>query len=276
MENKLIEKLKYLGLKDYIKSIFMVESDNKSAYFNYVYIIVDDPKIFQIENDLINLIEKSVLVNRSKDHFLVYGKKQNFTKIKIFSEEFNLLEVSIISDEFKEEFFKNLSNDINFIIDKENYSSFVIKNYKLFDLPKPYEYEFCIREFFSNILESSYAIKERDLMTANFKLQNAREELIKMANWYIIDKYNGTKSAGKDGDHLKYTVTKEIKDFILRSFSSGEVFDLYEGIFNCCSIFRNMGLYLDKHEELNYLKKEDVEIIKILRKQYKETDSILR
>lgn len=276
MDDKLLDTLReYADSKDYIRAIFYFDYQNKNNRFNSFFLIVKNPKIYKLEEDLKEIIPDIVLSNRSKDSFKIESKFQSYTNILVYSYDFNKIKESIIDDKFAGNFLNEVSEDPIFIVDKDNLGDDVSIQKDFFKDPKPYEFQNCIRDFFSNALEASFALMERDRLFASFKLANVRRELLRMTNWYIIDRYSNTKSIGEDGEYLRNTLTKTYKELLERTFSTADTLSIYNSLFDACTTFRKMGLLLEKNLELEYLKREDVEIMKILRSHYKQLESLI-
>ncbi|MDO4594011.1 MAG: aminoglycoside 6-adenylyltransferase [Tissierellia bacterium] len=276
MNDKLKELLKlYASEKDYVKAIYYLDYKNMNSYFNRIITIVDVVKIYQLEEDLKSIFSDVVLTNRKKDSFKCQDKRQNYTKIKVFSKSYNEIENSIIQEEYANEYLNHLEEKPVIVVDKKDYLKDIDQEKKIYENPKDYEFRNCIRNFFTNVLETCYATVQRDKILASIKLQNVRYELLKMTNWYIIDRYSNAKDIGEDGEFLKNTLIKEYKDMIFNTFTDTDILNIYDALFSACTTFRKMGLLLEQHLGYEYLKKEDVEIIKILRANYKEISSLI-
>ena len=105
-------------------------------------------------------------------------------------------------------------------------------------------------------------------------MQAMRDELFKLLNWYIIDKFNQGMDAGESGKNFIHTLEADLKEELILTFRSNDIMDFYSSIFASCQLFRKVGMKLGEKFEFSYPKKDDVYTLKLLRKNFKKMESL--
>lgn len=276
MKNYIVEKLEdYSKSNDKIKALFYIKEDNNDEHFSEVYLLMKEIIISKMKEDLEKIFDDYVLINKKKDFFRIDKRDQQFTKFEIFTMDSTKIIVNIIHYDLKGDFVKSLKGDLNFVYDEENIEGELEREENLYKLPKAYEFEECSKNFFSLSLDTSFSLLSRDKISAGFKMQALRDELYRLLNWYIIDKYNGGMDIGEYGNNLIHTLEANLKDDIVEVFSNPDIIDTYTAIFKLCQIFRKIGMEFAKKNNFTYPKRDDVYSLKLLRKNYKKMESLL-
>lgn len=276
MKNYIIEKLEdYSKSNDKIKALFYIKEDNNDEHFSEIYLLMKEIIISKMKEDLEKIFDDYALINKKKDHFKLDKGEQQFTKFEIYTMDSTKITVNIIHYDLKEDFVKNLKGDLNFVYDEEEIESDLEREENIYKMPKAYEFEECSKNFFSLSLDTSFSLLSRDKISAGFKMEALRDELYKLLNWYIIDKYNGGMNIGNYGDNLIHTLEADLRDEIVEIFSNSEIIDTYTAIFKACQIFRKIGMEFAKKNNFTYPKRDDVYSLKLLRKNYKKMESLL-
>lgn len=276
MKSYIIEKLEdYSKSNDKIKALFYIKEDNTDDHFSQVYLIMSEIIIAKIKEDLEKIFDDYVLINKKKSHFKLDKRDQQFTKFEIFTLDSTKIIVNIIHKDLAVDFTKLIRGSIEFVYDEDELKDKIEREENLYLLPKTYEFDECSKNFFSLCLDTSFSLLGRDKISAAFKMQTLRDELFKLINWYIIDKYNRGMDAGYFGKNLIHTLEANHKDDLLKIFSNPEIEDTYTAIFKACQIFRKIGMEFAKKQGFIYPKREDVYTLKLLRKNYKKLESLL-
>lgn len=275
MQANIKEKIvKYAKEKEEILSIFYIKSRNSSQEFVEIYTIVNEIIVSKMQDELIELFDNVILTNKKKNSFKIDKRDQQYTILEVFKADSVKIAEHIISEEFAEEFIKLLPNDIEFAYDKMGLKDSASGYRYAYNLPKQYEYEECIRNFFALSMETSFLLVQRDRIAASMKIQKLREQLYKMVDWYIIDKFSKTKNCGLDYENIENTLESDYKDLAFESFSGSELLDIYHSVFRACQLFRKLGLLEATNLGYKYLKREDVDTLKVLRSNYKKIESM--
>ena len=271
INNKLIS---YAKTNDAIESIFCIKNENYDSFYK-VYTIVNDIIIGKLEEELVGLFDDVILVNRIKEEFSIDKSKVPFTSINIYKKDNTKITESIISSEYADVFLKTLPKDIEFIYTKIGTDRLDINENFKYEVPKEYEFVSTIRNFFASAIEVSLYISEKDEIAASLKMQEVRNYLLSMINFYIKDKYAYTMDNGYDGQKLKSTLDVDTKEKFLLTYHHEDFMDIYNSLFKACVLFRKIAMQLAIDLGYEYPKKIDVESLKILRANYKKLESFL-
>lgn len=270
------EKLrKYAQDKEEILAVFYVKSRNSSQEFTEVYTVVSEVIVSKMVEELEGLFDDVIFTNKKKDSFKVEKKWQNYTILEVFTKESGKISESIISSDLAKDFVKDLPNDLEFLYDEMDLETLVQETTFAYDLPKEYEFDQCIRQFFAHAMEVSSLLVDKNPIAAAVKMQDLRVELFKMVDWYIIDRFSKNKDVGKDYENLGYSLEEEYRSLVVETFSTTDYLDLYKSLFKACDLFRKLGLKESQKLGFDYLKKEDAECLKVLRNNYKKIESLV-
>ena len=271
VNNKLIS---YAKTNDAIGSIFCIKNENYDSFYK-VYTIVNDIIIGKLEEELVGLFDDVILVNRIKEEFSIDKSKVPFTSINIYKKDNTKITESIISSEYADVFLKTLPKDIEFIYTKIGTDRLDINENFKYEVPKEYEFVSTIRNFFASAIEVSLYISEKDEIAASLKMQEVRNYLLSMINFYIKDKYAYTMDKSYDGQKLKSTLDVDAEEKFLLTYHHEDFMDIYNSLFKACVLFRKIAMQLAIDLGYEYPKKIDVESLKILRANYKKLESFL-
>lgn len=270
------EKLrKYAQEKEEILSLFYVKSRNSSEEFTEVYTVVSDVIVSKMVEELEDLFDDKIFTNKRKDSFKLDKKWQNYTIVEVFTKNSGKISESIISSEVAKEFVKELPKDLDFIYDEMDLKTETQDYSFSYDLPKEYEFDKCMRQFFAHAMEVSSLLVEKNQIAAALKMQDLRSELFKMVDWYIIERFSKNKNIGKDYENLGYALEEEYRSLVVETFSACDYIEIYTSLFKSCDLFRKIGLKESQNLGFKYLKKEDAECLKVLRNNYKKIESLV-
>ncbi|MDD7305493.1 MAG: aminoglycoside 6-adenylyltransferase [Peptoniphilaceae bacterium] len=276
MQTFIKEKLrKYANEKEQILALFYVKSRNQSKEFTEVYTVVDEVIVSKMLLELSDIFDDVILTNKKKDSFKLDKKWQNYTILEVFTKEEGKISESIISHDLAKDFIKNLPNDLEFLYDKMDLKSLTQDYNFVYELPKEYEFDQCIRQFFSYAMEVSSLLVDKNQIAASLKMDYLKKELLKMVDWYIRDRFSKTKDIGKDFENLAYSLEEEYRVLFLETFFNADYLEIYKALFKACDLFRKLGLKESTNLGFKYLKKEDVEVLKVLRNNYKKIESLV-
>ena len=276
MRNDIKKRLVDYGRdKESIVSIFCLKSNTNEEFID-IYTVVDEVIIGRLEEDLKILFDDIILMTRVKDSFDLEKGKQNYTIIQAYKKDNIKISESIIAKDLAKDFIKSLPKDIEFIYNnpKENVLQ-ANKDFK-YSLPKEYEFKTCVDNFFGKAIEVSLYISQKDPISACLKMDDLRDELIKMLDFHIINKFYGLKNTGKDGSNLIHTLSKEYRDDLELTFPTNDLLDIYNCLFKACGLFRKVGMAEAENLGFYYNKEADVNTLKLLRDNYRKLESFLR
>ncbi|MBS5989147.1 aminoglycoside 6-adenylyltransferase [Anaerococcus hydrogenalis] len=275
MKNYIIEKFNdYSKSNDKVKAIYFVKEENNNEHFANIYAVYSDIIISKIKEDLENIFNDYALINKRKDYFKHDKKNQQFTKFEIYTNDSTKIGLTIISLDLAGDFIKLCPGNIEFISDQINLKEEVTDNKEVYKLPRGFEFDEASKNFYSLALDVSFYLMSRDMISAGFKMQAMRDELFKLLNWYIIDKFNRAKDAGEFGENLIHTLEADIKEDVLMTFGAKDIGDIYNSIFKACQLYRRIGMELADKFDFTYPKRDDVYTLKLLRKNYKKMESL--
>lgn len=275
MKSYIIEKFKdYSKSNERIKAIFFVKEENNNEHFTNVYAVFSEIIISKIKEDLEKVFDDYAMINKRKDFFEFDKKNQQFTKFEIYTNDSTRISVNILVEDRAGEFIKLCPGNIEFICDEINLKEEVENSNLIYKLPREFEFDECGKNFFSLALDVSFNLMSRDMISAGFKMQEMRDELYKLLNWYIIDKFNKAMDAGESGKNFIHTLEADLKEELILTFRSNDIMDFYSSIFAACQLFRKVGMKLAEKFEFSYPKKDDVYTLKLLRKNFKKMESL--
>lgn len=275
MKSYIIEKFKdYSKSNEKVKAIFFIKEENNSEYFTNVYAVFSEIIISKIKEDLEKVFDDYAIINKRKDSFEFDKKNQQFTKFEIYTNDSTKISVNILVEDRAGEFIKLCPGNIEFVCDEINLKEEVENANLVYKLPREFEFDECGKNFFSLALDVSFNLMSRDMISAGFKMQEMRDELYKLLNWYIIDKFNKGMYAGESGKNFIHTLEADLKEELILTFKSNDIMDFYSSIFAACQLFRKVGMKLAEKFEFSYPKKDDVYTLKLLRKNFKKMESL--
>lgn len=275
MKSYIIEKFKdYSKSNEKVKAIFFIKEENNNEYFTNVYAVFSEIIISKIKEDLEKVFDDYAIINKRKDSFEFDKKNQQFTKFEIYTNDSTKISINILVEDRAGEFIKLCPGNIEFICDEINLKEEVENANLVYKLPREFEFDECGKNFFSLALDVSFNLMSRDMISAGFKMQAMRDELYKMLNWYIIDKFNQGMDAGESGKNFIHTLEADLKEELILTFRSSDIMEFYSSIFSACQLFRKVGMKLAEKFEFSYPKKDDVYTLKLLRKNFKKMESL--
>lgn len=275
MKSYIIEKFKdYSKSNEKVKAIFFIKEENNNEYFTNVYAVFSEIIISKIKEDLEKVFDDHAIINKRKDSFEFDKKNQQFTKFEIYTNDSTKISINILVEDRADEFIKLCPGNIEFVCDEINLKEEVENANLVYKLPREFEFDECGKNFFSLALDVSFNLMSRDMISAGFKMQAMRDELYKMLNWYIIDKFNQGMDAGESGKNFIHTLEADLKEELILTFRSSDIMGFYSSIFAACQLFRKVGMKLAEKFEFSYPKKDDVYTLKLLRKNFKKMESL--
>lgn len=275
MKSYIIEKFKdYSKSNEKVKAIFFIKEENNNEYFTNVYAVFSEIIISKIKEDLEKVFDDYAIINKRKDSFEFDKKNQQFTKFEIYTNDSTKISINILVEDRAGEFIKLCPGNIEFVCDEINLKEEVENANLVYKLPREFEFDECGKNFFSLALDVSFNLMSRDMISAGFKMQAMRDELYKMLNWYVIDKFNQGMDAGESGKNFIHTLEADLKEELILTFRSSDIMEFYSSIFAACQLFRKVGMKLAEKFEFSYPKKDDVYTLKLLRKNFKKMESL--
>lgn len=275
MRNDIINKLStYARDNEAIDSIFCVKNQNYDSLIK-IYTIVNEVIIGKLEEELRDLFDDVILVNRFKDEFVFDKSKYPFTSISIYTKDNIKITESIIASDNAQDFIMTLPKDIEFIYNKPGFER--LQSNENFSYQRPSEYEVTnnIRNFFANAIEVSLYVDQKDEIAASIKMDQLRLNLLNMIDFYIKEKYSYQMDKGADGQNLKSTLEIDIRQDFLLTYHYEDFMDIYNSLFKACVLFRKLAMGICQSLSYDYPREIDVESMKLLRSNYKKIESFL-
>lgn len=275
MRNDIINKLStYARDNEAIDSIFCVKNQNYDSLIK-IYTIVNEVIIGKLEEELRDLFDDVILVNRFKDEFVFDKSKYPFTSISIYTKDNIKITESIIASDNAQDFIMTLPKDIEFIYNKPGFER--LQSNENFSYQRPSEYEVTnnIRNFFANTIEVSLYVDQKDEIAASIKMDQLRLNLLNMIDFYIREKYRYQMDKGADGQNLKSTLEIDIRQDFLLTYHYEDFMDIYNSLFKACVLFRKLAMGICQSLSYDYPREIDVESMKLLRSNYKKIESFL-
>ncbi|MDO5047900.1 MAG: aminoglycoside 6-adenylyltransferase [Anaerococcus sp.] len=258
-----------------IRSIFYRKSMTDDEFVD-LYIVPREVIIGKLEEDLGKLFEDIFLINRIKSSFQVEKDRQNYTILEAFRASGVKISQSIIAEDLLGDFLGQAPSDFEFIYNKGDMPSLMVNEAFTYDLPKEYEFRATVDSFFAKAVETSLFLRQKNAIGALMTMDKLRQELIKMINFYIIDKYNGLRDMGKNGRDISHSLSQDLREDFELTFPTNELLDIYTCLFKACGLFRKIGMKEANDLSYEYNREADVKALKLLRKNYKKLESILR
>ncbi|WP_243342744.1 aminoglycoside 6-adenylyltransferase [Anaerococcus sp. AGMB09787] len=272
IKNRFIEYGKY---NDKVVSIFYLKSNTDEDFVD-LCTVVDEVIVGKLEEELKSLFTDVFLINRVKSSFALDKDRQNYTILEAFTERGVKISESIIAYDFLEDFIRQIPKDIEFIYNRSDLGQInPNKNFK-YDLPKEYEFKATVDSFFARAYEVSLYLGQNDVIASSLVMDKLRSELSKMLNFYVINKFFGLRDMGLDGKNFDQTLSKEIKEDFELTFATNDPLDIYNCLFKACGLFRKVGMAEAEKLGYEYNKEADVKTLKLLRKNYKKLEALLR
>lgn len=275
MRNDIINKLStYARDNEAIDSIFCLKNENYDSLIK-IYTIVNEVIIGKLEEELRDLFDDVILVNRFKDEFVFDKSKCPFTSISIYTKDNIKITESIIASDNAQDFIMTLPKDIEFIYNKPGFER--LQSNENFSYQRPSEYEVIsnIKNFFANAIEVSLYVDQKDEIAASIKMDQLRLNLLNMIDFYIKEKYSYKMDKGADGQNLKSTLEIDIRQDFLLTYHYEDFMDIYNSLFKACVLFRKLAMGICQSLSYDYPREIDVESMKLLRSNYKKIESFL-
>lgn len=275
MRNDIINKLRtYARDNEAIDSIFCLKNENYDSLIK-IYTIVNEVIIGKLEEELRDLFDDVILVNRFKDEFVFDKSKYPFTSISIYTKDNIKITESIIASDNAQDFIMTLPKDIEFIYNKPGFER--LQSNENFSYQRPSEYEVIsnIKNFFANAIEVSLYVDQKDEIAASIKMDQLRLNLLNMIDFYIKEKYTYQMDKGTDGQNLKSTLEIDIRQDFLLTYHYEDFMDIYNSLFKACVLFRKLAMGICQSLSYDYPREIDVESMKLLRSNYKKIESFL-
>lgn len=275
MRNDISQKIKdYAKTNPAIESVFYVKRLNNDEFYS-IYTVASEIIIAKLEEEFKDLFDDVIFVNRVKEKIEIEKNKFSFTTIDLYKMDNIKISESIISSDVAKDFIKTLPSDIEFLYNKPGTDVLLPNNEFTFKPVKEYEFSQTIKNFFAYAIEVSLYINQNNVLAASIRMQDLRDELMKMLKIHVINKYNGGRDIGKNGSEFNYTLAKEYKDDFEDTFHDNNPINIYNSLFKACVLFRKIGMEEAENLGFDYDRQTDVKALKLLRNNYKKLESFL-
>ena len=275
MRSDISQKIKdYAKTNPAIESIFYVKRFNNDEFYR-VYTVVNEVIIGKLEEEFANLFEDVIFVNRIKENTEVNKIKFSYTTIDLYKMDNVKISESIISSEIAKDFIKTLPADVEFLYNKAGTEPLVKNEEFTYTNIKEYEFSQTVKNFFAYAIETSLFIKQNNFLAAATKMDELRDELLKMLRVHVINKFHGGRDLGKDYCDLGHSLSKEYKDDFEATFHDINPINIYNSLFKATILFRKVGMEAAEEMGFEYDRQTDVRTLKLLRNNYKSLESFL-
>lgn len=275
MRNDISQKIKeYAKTNPAIESIFYVKRLNNDEFYS-VYTVANEIIIAKLEEEFKGLFDDVIFVNRVKEKVELDKNKFSFTIIDLYKMDNIKVSESIISSDIAKDFIKTLPTDIEFLYNKAGSDALLPNKEFTYNPVKEYEFTQTVKNFFAYAIEISLYLNQNNNLAAAIRMENLRDELIKMLRIHIVNKYKGGMDIGKDGRDFAHTLSKEYKDDFEDTFHDINPLNIYNSLFKATILFRKVGMAEAEELGFDYDRQTDVNTLKLLRNNYKKLESFL-
>lgn len=275
MRNDISQKIKeYAKTNPAIESIFYVKRLNNDEFYS-VYTVANEIIIAKLEEEFKGLFDDVIFVNRVKEKVELDKNKFSFTIIDLYKMDNIKVSESIISSDIAKDFIKTLPTDIEFLYNKAGSEALLPNKEFNYNPVKEYEFSQTVKNFFAYAIEISLYLNQNNTLAAAIRMENLRDELIKMLRIHIVNKYKGGMDIGKDGRDFAHTLSKEYKDDFEDTFHDINPLNIYNSLFKATILFRKVGMAEAEELGFDYDRQTDVNTLKLLRNNYKKLESFL-
>ncbi len=275
MRNDISQKIKeYAKTNPAIESIFYVKRLNNDEFYS-VYTVANEIIIAKLEEEFKGLFDDVIFVNRVKEKAELDKNKFSFTTIDLYKMDNIKVSESIISSDIAKDFIKTLPTDIEFLYNKAGSEALLPNKEFIYNPVKEYEFSQTVKNFFAYAIEISLYLNQNNTLAAAIRMENLRDELIKMLRIHVVNKYKGGMDVGRDGRNFAHTLSKEYKDDLEDTFHDINPLNIYNSLFKATILFRKVGMAEAEELGFDYDKQTDVNTLKLLRNNYKKLESFL-
>lgn len=275
MRNDISQKIKeYAKTNPAIESIFYVKRLNNDEFYS-VYTVANEIIIAKLEEEFRGLFDDVIFVNRVKEKAELDKNKFSFTTIDLYKMDNIKVSESIISSDIAKDFIKTLPTDIEFLYNKAGSEALLPNKEFNYNPVKEYEFTQTVKNFFAYAIEISLYLNQNNTLAAAIRMENLRDELIKMLRIHVVNKYKGGMDVGRDGRNFAHTLSKEYKDDLEDTFHDINPLNIYNSLFKATILFRKVGMAEAEELGFDYDKQTDVNTLKLLRNNYKKLESFL-
>ncbi|WP_311376604.1 aminoglycoside 6-adenylyltransferase [Anaerococcus lactolyticus] len=275
MRNDISQKIKeYAKTNPAIESIFYVKRLNNDEFYS-VYTVANEIIIAKLEEEFKGLFDDVIFVNRVKEKVELDKNKFSFTIIDLYKMDNIKVSESIISSDIAKDFIKTLPTDIEFLYNKAGSEALLPNKEFIYNPVKEYEFSQTVKNFFAYAIEISLYLNQNNTLAAAIRMENLRDELIKMLRIHVVNKYKGGMDVGRDGRNFAHTLSKEYKDDLEDTFHDINPLNIYNSLFKATILFRKVGMAEAEELGFDYDKQTDVNTLKLLRNNYKKLESFL-
>lgn len=274
MNKEISNKLTNYGKNnESIEAIYYIDDSYDS--FIHIYTIVNEVIVGKMEDELVELFDNVIMLNRQKGEFLLEKGSHTYTSLTIYTNDNLKFRESIISSDVVDDFIKTFPGKLITLYTRPGFDKIDTDTDFEFAIPKEYEVISTIKNFFAKAYETSLFINEKDSISACLKMEEVRSYLTTMVNFYIKNKYAYRLDMGEDGQNLINTLELDLKKNYLLTFSHDDLMDIYFSLFKACVLFRKLAMEICKELNYAYPREIDVETLKVLRKNYKKLESFV-
>lgn len=134
--------------------------------------------------------------------------------------------------------------------------------------PDELEFQESNKEFFLKLINITLYSKEEDFIKSNLYFDDIIDDLIDIINTYIAVKYDNNIFLDVYGTNLKRYLENDYYDELEYILNLDRKNDLWTGIFKSARLYRSMALEISNKLKYEYIKQEDVDVMKYLRDVY--------
>ena len=183
ISNKLIN---YGKNNESIEAIYYIDDSYDS--FIHIYTIVNEVIVGKMEDELVELFDNVIMLNRQKGEFLLEKGSHTYTSLTIYTNDNLKFRESIISSDVVDDFIKTFPGKLITLYTRPGFDKIDTDTDFEFAIPKEYEVISTIKNFFAKAYETSLFINEKDSISACLKMEEVRSYLTTMVNFYIKNK----------------------------------------------------------------------------------------
>lgn len=231
----------------YILGVYQYEDISKiiQAFENVDKMVIS--KIRELQIDEISYVSYKFVYEMGKSFEVIIVEQEKLLDILY---RFRNFEILLDKDKFVKKYDKDSINTI------------------FWSRPDELEFEQSSKEFFLKLINITLYHKDKDFIRSNLLFDDIIDDLIDVINTHIAVKYDNNIYLDVYGTNLKRYLDNDYYDELEYILNLDRKNDLWTGIFKSARLYRSIALEICNKLKYEYIKQEDVDVMKYLRDVY--------
>jgi aminoglycoside 6-adenylyltransferase len=124
----------------------------------------------------------------------------------------------------------------------------------------------CCNEFWWVCPYVAKGLWREEVLYAKYFLDHfVRDQVMKMAAWYVGTRTEFSRNPGKCGKYLKQYLEPELWEMLLKTYSDADYDNTWEALYATCNLFRRLALQVAEHFGFVYRHEDDERVSAHLR-----------